>query len=117
MLFAMREQNISYYETWLRRRPDAAMSSIRRIRLEDFQHSKAQRSERHPYFCRSAIVINLTKPSPVSWRRDRRCMYCPAHDLAVDRVNAVVRARKGRERLVMTREKLEEIFEAAAWDY
>ncbi len=43
-------------------------------------------------------------------------MHCLLHDSAVDRVNAVVRARKGERGTVMTREKLEEIFEAAAWE-
>lgn len=116
LLFAMRQDNIRYYERWLQRRPDAAISSIRRLQLEDYQHSKSQSPAQHPYFCRSAIIINLAKPSPVSWRRDSQCMYCPPHDNAVDRVNAVVKARKGEASLAMTREKLEQIFEAGAWD-
>ncbi|KAK3051133.1 hypothetical protein LTR09_007528 [Extremus antarcticus] len=116
LLFAMRQGNVRHYERWLQRRPDAAITSIRRIQLEDYQHSKNRCPAQHPYFCRSAIIINLVKPSPVSWRRDSQCMHCLLHDSAVDRVNAVVRARKGERGTVMTREKLEEIFEAAAWE-
>ncbi|KAK5167220.1 uncharacterized protein LTR77_007952 [Saxophila tyrrhenica] len=115
LVFAMRQQNMSYYHHWLQRRPDAAFQSIRRVQLEDYQHSKNQCSPEHTYFCRSAIVINLAKPSPVSWRRDPRCTSCPSHDLAVDRVKAVVRTRRGQGGFAMTRERLERVFEAAAW--
>ena len=117
LLFAMRADNMKYYRTWLKRRPDAAFSSIRQIHLEDYQHCRQTAAPHHPFFCRSAIVINLTKPTPVSWRRDRRCFYCPMRDSAVDRVNAVSRTHKKVDgRRLLTREKLQQIFEAAAWE-
>ena len=68
-------------------------------------------------FCRNAIVVNLAKEAPVRRRVDLRCWYCPVRDPAVDRVNAAVGTLKdGSGRLVLTRDKLEEIFEAAAWN-
>jgi hypothetical protein len=117
LLFAMRADNMEYYRGWLHRRPEAAFASIRRMRLEDYQHCKVRCPQEHPFYCRSAIVINLAKSRPVSWTRDPRCLYCPAHDNAVDRVNAVVRSKSSNGRWVLTKEKLEEIFEAAAWDF
>lgn len=117
LLFAMRPENMTYYKTWLERRPDAVFPSIRRIQLEDYQHSRAKSSEHHPSSCRSAILINVNKPAPVSWKRDRRCFDCPARDRAADRVNAVVRTLKqDRGGWVLTREIVEEIFAAAAWE-
>lgn len=117
LLFAMRPENMSYYKTWLERRPDSVLPSIRRIQLEDYQHCKARCPDEHSSFCRSAVIINLNKASPVSWKRDRRCYDCPARDSAADRVNAVVRTLKqDRGGWVLTREKVEAIFEAAAWE-
>ena len=117
LLFAMRADNMKYYKNWLKRRADAAFQSIRQIYLEDYQHCKQRSPPQHPHSCRSAIIVNLAKGSPVSWRRDRRCYHCPRHDAAVDRVNAVARTLKKVDgRRVLTREKLEEIFEAAAWE-
>lgn len=117
LLFAMRSENMKHYRTWLGRRPDAAFDSIRRIELEDYQHSRSSSPPQHPYFCKSAIIINLTKTSPVSWRRDKRCFCCPLHGSAVDRVNAVAHTLKKIDgSCILTREKLEEIFEAAAWE-
>ena len=116
VLFAMRPDNMIYYNNWLQRRPDAVFPSIRRIQLEDYQHCKSKSPEQHPSSCRSAIIINLTKMSPVSWKRDRRCFDCPAYDPAANRVNAVVHTlKRDRSVWVLTREKLEEVFEAAAW--
>lgn len=117
LLFDMRPENMRYYRVWLRRRAARVFLSIRRIQLEDYQHCKERSPPEHPHSCRSAIVINLAKTSPVSWRRDRRCLDCPAHDTAVDRVNAVARTLKKVDgRWQLTREKLEQIFEAAAWE-
>lgn len=116
-LFAMRSENMAYYKNWLQRRPEGIFRSIRRIQLDDYQHCRTRCPEQHPFFCGGAILVNLTKDAPVSWRRDRSCLYCPTKDTAADRVNAVVRTLK-RERgcLVLTREKMEEIFEAASWE-
>lgn len=116
-LFAMRPENMTYYKNWLQRRPDDVFSSIRRIQLEDYQHSKQRCPDDHPSFCRSAIIINFHKDSPVSWKRDRRCFDCPARDPAADRVNAVAHTlKRDRAGWILTREKLEAIFEAAAWE-
>jgi hypothetical protein len=116
-LFAMRPENMAYYKNWLQRRPDDVFSSIRRIQLEDYQHCKQRCSDDHPSFCRSAIIINLHKDSPVSWKRDRRCFDCPARDPAADRVNAVARTlKRDRAGWILTREKLEAFFEAVAWE-
>ena len=117
LLFAMRPENMSYYQAWLKRRPDKVLPSIRRIQLEDYQHCIARSSHLHSSSCRSAITINLNKSSPVSWKRDRRCYDCPARDPAADRVNAVTRTLKQDHGVwVLTREKMEEIFAAAAWE-
>ena len=77
LLLAMRADNMKHYITWLQRRPKAVFDSLRRIELEDYQHSTRSSPAHHPYFCKSAIIVNLTKISPVSWRRDRRCLCCP----------------------------------------
>lgn len=117
ILFAMRADNMAYYKAWLLRRPDSIFESIRQVQLEDYQHCKRRSTRKHPNFCRNAIIINLAKATPVSRRRDRKCTYCPVYDPAVRRVNAVVRTLKGADgKLILTRDKLEEIFEAAAWD-
>lgn len=117
LLFAMRTENMKYYISWLQRRPEKVFPFIRRIELEDYQHCKARSAIQHPAFCKTAIIINLTKRKPVSWRRDRKCLYCPTHDTAVDRVHAVVRTLKWQNgRWLLMREKLEQIFEAAAWE-
>ncbi|KAF2484917.1 hypothetical protein BDY17DRAFT_93726 [Neohortaea acidophila] len=116
LLFAMRADNMKYYVNWLRRRPAEVFASIRRIQLEDYQHCRIRSPERHPSFCRNAIVINLTKRMPVSVRKDRKCRDCPRHDSAADWVHAVVRSLEWKNgRWALTREKLEQIFEAAAW--
>ena len=118
ILFAMRPDNMAGYKNWLARRPDAAFSSIRRIQLEDYQQTGSRNGlMMHSSSCRSVVNINLSKSSPVSWNRDRRCFDCPLHDTASDRVKAVVRTlKKDRGVAVLTREKLEDIFEAAAWN-
>lgn len=117
LLFAMRADNMKYYRTWLKRRPEAGFQSIRQIQLEDFQHCKQRSPPQHPSSCQSAVYINLAKTKPVSWRRDRRCFDCPQRDTVVDRVNVVARTLKKVDgRWILTREKLEEIFEAAAWE-
>ena len=117
LLFAMRSDNMKYYTSWLERRPNEIFPSIRRIHLEDYQHSKIKAPVEHSSFCKSSIMINLAKLIPVAWKRDRGCYYCPQHDSAVDRVNAVVRTMKwDGDKWVLTKEKLDEIFEAAAWD-
>ena len=117
LVFAVNALNVAYYKMWLRRRPRSVFPSIRRIQLEDYQHRKQRSPPQHPSSCKSVIMINLNKPMPVSWVRDRKCFDCPAHDSAVDRVNAVARTLKQVDGLlVITREKLEEMFEAAAWD-
>ena len=116
LLFAMREDNMAYYQSWLSRRPAEIFPFIRRIELEDYQHCNLKSPGLHPTFCRNAIIINLNKPEPVSWRKDRACLRCPVYDTAIDRVHAVVRTLKWENgRWQLTREKLGEIFEAAAW--
>lgn len=115
LLFAMRTDNMKHYKNWLRRRPDSIFQSIRRIQLEDYQHGNETSHALHPSYCRSAIVINLAKAAPVTWKRDLKCLYCPQYDRAVDRVKAVVQNLDRTDGYwVLTREKLDEIFEAAA---
>lgn len=117
LLFAMRSDNMKYYLSWLQRRPEKVFSFIRRIELEDYQHCKVRSPAQHPSFCKNAIIINLTKKTPVSFRKDRKCLRCPTLDMAIARVNAVVRTLRWQNgRWQLTREKLEQIFEAAAWD-
>ena len=117
LLFAMRSDNMKYYLSWLQRRPEKVFAFIRRIELEDYQHRKARSPAQHPCFCKNAIIVNLTKKIPVSFRRDRKCLHCPTYDMAVNRVNTVVRTLRWQNgRWLLTREKLEQIFEAAAWE-
>ena len=116
LLFAMRAENMKHYLNWLHRRPKEVFASIRRIQLDDYQHCRVTASEHHSTFCKNAIIINLNKRMPVTCKKERTCFYCPSHDPAVDRVHAVVRTLEWQNgRWALTREKLEEMFEAAAW--
>ncbi len=66
LLFAMRSDNMKHYLNWLYRRPEGSFSSVRRIRLEDYQHCHVTSPHHHPNFCKNGIIVNLNKKMPVS---------------------------------------------------
>lgn len=108
---------ITDYVAWSACADPQLFHHVRKLMLRDYQHYHMTYNSKHPVKCACTLSIDLKHEQVlVAYDRDEGCKFCPLDDEAAKRIRAVVQTLQvvdGRRRL--TKAKLWEVFEAAAW--